>query len=407
MLNNEMQPLIENKLNEMSDTALIDRLSLSRIAVEEISNPDDLDKRGILRNGKSEMKYYTKSGKAFTSLSVKNDFFGKLKAGVNYGKGGLYSSFTTSVKNGFCSNLICNTACDYRKQIEESRKYLAENYGIYANFENALVKQIEINKTFRIGSRIAEYKRPVELIAWNIPGKKRMNIVHDFKEKTEMGFDTETFVITSKSAKKIKDGKTVKSRQHEELVFYGKTEQLEKMIVLSGEYMRVEIRITGTAKIKKMFGTNKFYEITDQCINDFFNSEIKEMITDPYDTWKKQRDKELLKILKSQRKEKHDWVVNTLLVLANKEIKSGVPVILDVSEILPLIDRMGIKDPRRRYKIRENFKKQAEKRANVFCSGDDRKLCEIIHKLQKKTVPPQNGYDAPDICPAGDIEKNA
>lgn len=405
----EKQQAIENKLNEVSCTAMIDRLVLSGVAIQEISDPDDLDKKGILCNGKSKMKYYTKSGKEFTSLSIKDDFFGKLKAGVNYGTGGLYSSFSASVKNGFCSNLICNTVDDYKRQISDTKDYLIGKYGIYADFENAVVNSIEINRTFPINNSITDYKRPIELIAWNIPGKKRMNLVQDFKRKTENGFKTETFVITSRKIQKNKCEKTKKSKRYEELVFYDKTKQLEKIIFLSEIYMRVEIRITGSAKVKKMLGTNRFYEITDQNINHFFNNEIKELIIEPYAAWKEKRDRNLLKLLKSQRSEKHDWVVNTLLILANEELKNGVPFILDVSEIIPLIDKMGIKDPQRRYRIRENFKNQAERRAGVFCNSDDKKLLELLHKLKdtETAVSPQSCNNSLCICQRGDIDKTA
>lgn len=405
----EIQTMTENKVNEFSRTAMIDKLTLSGVAIQEISDPDDLDKRGILCNGKSKMKYYTKSGKEFTSLSIKDDFFGKLKAGVNYGTGGLYSRLATSVKNGFCLNLVCNTMNDYKNQIEETKNYLIGKYGIYAGFENAIVNSIEINRTFPIESGISHYKRPIELIAWNVPGKKRMSLVQDFKRKTEKGFKTETFVITSSKIQKNKCKKTKKSKQYEELVFYDKTKQLEKIVFLSEVYMRVEIRITGSAKIKKMIGTNRFYEITDQDINKFFNNEIKELIIDPYAAWKEKRDKNLLKLLKLQRNEKHDWVVNTLLILANEELKNGVPFILDVAEIIPLIDKMGIKDPQRRYRIRENFKNQAKRRASVFCNNDDKKLLELIHKLKdtESVISSKNCNDALCICQSGDIDKTA
>lgn len=407
MLTEKMQPIIESKVNEFSRTALIDKLSLSNVAIQEISDPDDLDKKGILCNGKSKMKYYTKNGEAFTSLSIKDDFFGKLKAGVNYGTGGLYSSLAASVKDGFCSNLICNTVDDYKRQISDTKDYLIGKYGIYADFENAVVNSIEINRTFPINNSITDYKRPIELIAWNIPGKKRMNLVQDFKRKTENGFKTETFVITSRKIQKNKCEKTKKSKRYEELVFYDKTKQLEKIIFLSEIYMRVEIRITGSAKIKKMIGTNRFYEITDQNINDFFNSEIKELIIAPYAAWKEKRDKNLLKLLKSQRNEKHDWVVNTLLILANEELKNGVPFILDVAEIIPLIDKMGIKDPQRRYRIRENFKNQAKRKADIFCNNDDQKLQELLHKLQDTDISSQGCNNALCIYHSGDIDKTA
>ena len=405
----EIQPVIENKVNEFSRTAMIDKLVLSGVAIQEIDNPEYLEKRGILCNGKSKMKYYTKSGNEFTSLSIKDDFFGNLKAGVNYGAGCLYSSLSTSIKKKFCSNLICNTVDDYKKQIENTKKYLSGMYGIYADFKNAVINSIEINRTFKIDNSITDYKRPIELIAWNIPRKKRMDLVQDFKRKTENGFKTETFVITSRKIKKNKYEKTKKSKQYEELVFYDKTKQLEKIIFLSEVYMRFEIKITGSAKIKKMIGTNKFYELTDQSINDFFNYEIKELIIDPYAAWKEKRDKSLLKLLKSQRSEKHDWVVNTLLVLANEELKNGVPFILDVSEVIPLIDRMGIKDPKRRYRIRENFKNQAKRKADVFCNNDDKKLLELLHKLQDTDTPvsSQSCNDAICICHSGDMDKTA
>lgn len=408
MLTEEMQLIIESKVNEFSRTALIDKLVLSNVDVQSIRDPNELNEKGMLCNGKSRMKYYTKNGEEFTSLNIKDDFFGKLKAGVNYGTGGLYSSFATSVRNGICSNLVCNTMDDYKNQIENAKKYLIEKYGIYVDFENSIVNSIEINRTFQINNGIADYKRPIELIAWNIPGKRRMNLIQDFKRKIENGFTTETFVITSRKIKKNKYEKTKKSKQYEELIFYGKSEQLEKIIFLSELYMRFEIKITGAAKIKKMIGTNKFYKITDQNINDFFHNEVKELIVDPFTIWKEKRDKKLLKLLRSQRSEKHDWIVNTLLILANEELKNGVPLILDVSEIIPLIDKMGIKDSQRRYKIRENFKNQAKRKADVFCNNDDQKLQELLYKLQDiENISSQNNNDVLCISHSGDIDKTA
>jgi len=406
----EQNLILERKIEELSQIAMVDKLSLSGVMIVEIENPDSLEEKGILNKGKSKMKYFTKSGKGFTSLAIKDDFFGKLKAGVNFGNGSLYSNFATSVKNGLCTNLICNTVEDYKKQIGNAKRYLVGEYGVHTDFQDAVVNSIEINRTFRISSSIEGYRRPIELIAYCIPRKKRMNLLQDFKKKTGDGFQAETFVITSRKNTKNQYGKTVKSKQYEEIVFYDKTKQLEKVIFLSGNYMRVEIKVKGAAKIKKMLKTNKFCKLSDQSINDFFDEEIKNLVIGPYADWKQKRNKRLLKLLKSQRDGKHDWVVNTLLVLANEEIKNGVPVILDISEILPLIDQLGIKSSQRKYRIRENFKTQAQKRADVFCNGDSQKLQEILCKLQPKgkgTVSQQPWDDEPKIYKSGDIDKTA
>lgn len=398
----DFRAIIEKKVIELEHRARLDKLSLSGVGIEKIADPEKLEKDGILNNGKSKMKYWTLNGEKFTNLVIKDDSFGKIKAGVNYGKGTLYSTFSTSVKNNFGTNLICNSVIDYRNQIENTKTYLEKVYGVIVNFENSIVNSIEINKTFKIDHSISDYKRPLEVIAWNIPRKKRMNLVQRFDKKTSEGFTTETMVITSKKNYKVKNGKTSKSKQYEELIFYSKTKQIQKLIVLSEEYLRVEIKIVSAAKIRKMLGTNKFYKITDDIINDFFDDEIKKLIIDQYEIWKNKRDKKILKIMKEQRKSDiHNWIVHTLLLLFDEEIQKGVPVMLDIKELLPLIDDLGIDDCKRRYKIRESFKRQAKKRATTFCNDDDTKLYEIIDKLQ--TVSPQSRQ----IYPNGDIVVNA
>ena len=68
MLIGEMQSIIESKVNEFSRTALIDKLVLSNVAIQEIRDPNGLNEKGVLNNGKIKMKYYTKMVKSLPVL---------------------------------------------------------------------------------------------------------------------------------------------------------------------------------------------------------------------------------------------------------------------------------------------------------------------------------------------------
>lgn len=375
---------IENKVDELATQARLDKLSLTNIRLDLIEFPEELEKKSYLINGKNDFKFTTLNGERFTNLSITDDEFGSIKFGINFAKKHEYSKLNTSVKNDIGSNIICNSVQDYQKQLERTKEYLIDQYGIHVDFDDAILNSLEINKTFAIKDDITAYRRVLQLVANNVPKNKKMNQVSIFGKKAD-GLEAETFVVTSRRSRVGKSGKTSKSKQYEELVIYSKSNQIEKIISLQKEFLRIEIKIVSSAKIKKMFGINRFSQFSNEKINEFFNQEVKELIIDPFEKWQENRNEKVLKIMQKQRlQDSQNWVVNTLLTILNEEIKNNVPVILDVSEILPLINQLNIEDKSRRYKIRENFKAQAKKRANVLCNNDHLKMLEIINNLQKK-----------------------
>lgn len=390
---------LEEMVDSLSDHALLDKISLGGAVIEDIENLEELEKLGILTIGENKSaKYTTTSGKQFSNLKIKDSKIDGLKAGVFIVYNGMifpFCNLSISVKNEYRTNLICNTSAQYKQQIEDIKNHLLKNYGITINFDNVFLTSIEINKTFRISENIGNYRRIFNLLAYNIPRAKRMNLVENFNKKSKKGFDIETFVISSKKRSKNKKGKFTQSKKYEEIIIYSKTKQIKKQIFLNDEFIRIEIKIVGRAKIMDLLDTNKFYEITDELINNFFDEEMNILFLKPYQLWKEKRDKKLLKIMKNEREsDKQKWVVKTLLILENEEIKNCVPLLLDINELYPLIDKMDIQNRQRRYKIRKNFETQAKARATALCNGDDMKMNEILSKIS--TMSPHFG-DTPQI----------
>ena len=87
--------------------------------------------------------------------------------------------------------------------------------------------------------------------------------------------------------------KNSKSDRYLLLKIYNKTKALEKIIVLTDSYMRVEIRLIGSERVKRAFHTNRFAELTDEIINAYFDGQMQTMIVKPYRKWQEQQRKYL------------------------------------------------------------------------------------------------------------------
>ena len=74
------------------------------------------------------------------------------------------------------------------------------------------------------------------------------------------------------------------------------------------------------------------------------------------------------------------WQTNVLRIIMNEEVKQKHPLLLDISELLPLVNNLNISS-KRRYEVKKNFVRQAQKFETVLCSEDHKKLQEIMDKL--------------------------
>lgn len=357
------------------NSVAVDKLYLYNIVIVEIKDIEALKEQEIIENTSNKGKYITQSGQMFSKLRITgegiiNSFYAGRSGFGNYCK------LQTSVVNESNKNLFGISIADYKEQIEVIKQILADKYGIIADFRNCKIEQIEINKTILLNHNFAEYYRPIRLIMSQLPYN------FNCKSMYENSNVTNSFYAYSG---KNKENIVAKNKSKNGMIFkvYDKSFALKPAIVLNDTYMRVEFVIFGAEKIKKgtMLGTNIFYELTDEIIQDFYHRQLDRMIVKPLQKYKNTRDTELRTMIIEQKdSDCYHWISNVLRLLQDREIIYRYPYILDISEINSIISTLQL-SKQQKYSIRKSFKAQAEKYETAYCNDDLVKLHEVIDKL--------------------------
>lgn len=367
------------KVQVRENIALVDQIVLSNIEIVHMINIEELIKKNIVELSTNPQTYIMADGHEFSKLTIEKDgVIDHMVAGAIIRSNQLikYCTLSLSVHRD-TGNICCNTIEDYQKILVQVQEHLLCNYGIEISIKNATIKEIEINKTFALAHSYEDYRRVIQVIMHNLPKELsvQMHCSENGKEKIKPG----TFYATS--------SKTGKSDRYTTVKIYDKTSALSAKlnIVLDTSYMRVELRLIGTQRVKRALTTNKLYMITDNMINTCYQRHMQRYIYNRHDKWLKKRDKKLLNLIKQQQDmDIRHWQVNLLRYLANDEIANAYPTLLDVHELFPLLEKLSLTS-KRRYEIRTNFKRHAEKYETVFNQRDDLKLTEILEKLGKPT----------------------
>ena len=370
-------------MNNRENIALIDKCIFSGVLIEDIEDMEKLVKQNLLEINTGKQKYLTKTMKEFSCLSLHDELIDRLKAGVYFKNLNTYGTLQTSIKDNELSNLHCYTVEEYKKFLEKIKKHLLGQYGITVDFSYLGLKQLEINRTFQLNGEFNDYRRDFKLLMAQIPKGSYLTNQAQFKDvSNNKGYVYGTFY--AKSGKK----------QYLELKIYKKKRALLGFVVLSENWVRFELKLVGSAKVKRELETNQFYELTDEKINKWFNKKIKYFFLDPMEKWQQKRDKRLLKLMREQReKQLKNWITNTIGILQDKEIAQDFPELLDVEELLPIIDKLGLK-AKRLYKVKNNFKKRVAQAHSTLNNRDDLKLKEVLDKLRVKEEIETNEADS-------------
>ena len=153
--------------------------------------------------------------------------------------------------------------------------------------------------------------------------------------------------------------------------------------------MRVELTLKDAKTVKGAFKTNLWNELTDEVINEYFNGQMKKLFADPVERWKVQQKNKIVKMMKEKKDKEHHWIGAVLGCLQDEEVLTGIPQLMDVKELLPIVDQVAT--PRRKKRIREQFIRQAQNVQTAFNNRDDEKLQEILTKMM--SVPDWYGSD--------------
>ena len=174
----------------------IDKIKLTNVPIAKIDDPDRLRKDGILIKDKKGQNYMAGSGQEFTRLTVKDKVVDQYVVGYD----SLHAPYTkmelsVKKKNG---NLECNSVADTYSQMLHTQEHLLEEYGIVTDCTDAKISYLEINRTFPLNGRFADYKRVFILLMSRLPKNKGVQI--DFKNIIDNSYVLDEYVATNNSS---------------------------------------------------------------------------------------------------------------------------------------------------------------------------------------------------------------
>ena len=319
-----------------------------------------------------ENLYYLKDGHAFSRLKIVDNYmFGvctvymKCMNGTRF----VYASMDISIGTVRETNFQNQTMEEFKLRLDTIREYLVNKYGVVADFMQATFKNLEINVTLPLKHKFKEYHRVFNLMMYNVVLRNSKPTL-EFKAENKKNAEQEVTGICKKN-------------NCLEVKIYDKARQLREQnkADLSGEYMRLEITLLTTRKIREVFGTNRVYQITNKMIEQYFEKQCRKLLIKPYEKWKKKNREQLKKMMDEHRgKSERNWKANLLKQCSNLEQKNLLPVLLDIDDLLQILketDRHG-----NYQRDRRNLLQQAEL-YTVYLNQDSRKFEEIFSKLQQ------------------------
>lgn len=267
-----------------------------------------------------ENLYYLKDGHAFSRLKIVDNYmFGvctvymKCMNGTRF----VYASMDISIGTVRETNFQNQTMEEFKLRLDTIREYLVNKYGVVADFMQATFKNLEINVTLPLKHKFKEYHRVFNLMMYNVVLRNSKPTL-EFKAENKKNAEQEVTGICKKN-------------NCLEVKIYDKARQLREQnkADLLGEYMRLEITLLTTRKIREVFGTNRVYQITNKMIEQYFEKQCRKLLIKPYEKWKEKNREQLKKIMEEHRgKSERNWKANLLKQCSNLEQKNLLPVLL-------------------------------------------------------------------------------
>lgn len=319
-----------------------------------------------------ENLYYLKDGHAFSRLKIVDNYmFGvctvymKCMNGTRF----VYASMDISIGTVRETNFQNQTMEEFKLRLGAIREYLVNKYGVVADFMQATFRNLEINVTLPLKHKFKEYHRVFNLMMYNVVLRNSKPTL-EFKAENKKNAEQEVTGICKKN-------------NCLEVKIYDKARQLREQnkADLLGEYMRLEITLLTTRKIREVFGTNRVYQITNKMIEQYFEKQCRKLLIKPYEKWKEKNREQLKKIMEEHRgKSERNWKANLLKQCSNLEQKNLLPVLLDIDDLLQIMketDRHG------NYQRDKRSLLQQAELYTVYLNHDSRKFEEIFSKLQQ------------------------
>lgn len=362
-----------------ADTSvLLDKVVIYDFKVLDVRDIVQLQKEDIVMvNEKQKFYVILPSGEFFSSLKIeKASYFDFFQYSVSK-EGRPYGRLEMSVPDDGFHNLNCLSAYQYQQRVKQVRKYLEDQYGIITDFSNSKFKSMEINKTVVINETFDSYRRPLSLMMYLLPGTLRL------KENDFHGKDQHPTKATG-YRKEIQTFEKTSGERGIIIKIYDKSEQLKAKYKIQTlhNYLRYEITLKAPEKVRSALGGNEVFNIMDKQVENYFHDFIQKNLVDPYEEYCRKRDIVLRKFLKKYYAPgSRVWIRDVFLEIDNHEIKNGVPLMLEVEELIEQLGCIKFSSKQTRYAAKKRMQEICESKSDVYGQHDGEKYRELLEKL--------------------------
>lgn len=403
--------------------ALCDKVVINNVHVCDFWDIHNLEQQGIVTVNRSNGAgvIYTDMDEAYSSITLgKCALFDSFKVGT-VNKDGFpytYSRLELSIDRGDGTyNLRCWSIEEVKERLKEIERCLSDEWGILIDTDCSKLKTIEINKTIQLDKPYTSYLRPLSLLFRLLPKGKQKNLreigkiedieVNDPHKTFYAGSEWEEIKVYDKTKqlndKKKKEITTIKREATKEKqvttlerwndIEERATKEILDVHFINKNFLRFELTLE-SKKIKEVFGCNDVSTITDDAINDYCNNFVEKNVVERWETFKKQREKRLKKVIKEEwAKNQSLFVENLLLRAFNEEDVTGLPLVMDVHEIQPLLKSILPKHEQRqrRYRLFTRIVSKCKQNyGEKFVKDDENRMEEIVVKLSQKCSLPSD-----------------
>ena len=359
----------------LSTAPRIDAVTIMDFDIVDIKNLDTLCKRGIVSfNAKLEYCYYTQRHEPYTAVNLIYQECFDMMMYKTSSSGEKIAYMSISIGDPFYHNLYCYSIEQYKTRLEYIRAFLASEYGILIDFTRARFHRIEINMTYVLEEEFKCYQRPLTVIFKAFPKVLRLK-GEDVYSSEPRG---ENNVGHKQSFRRCSGSRGL------EVKAYDKGAELRDRKNIGGfdfsdRLMRFEISLKHQQKIYRAFGTDLVYEVTDQLVYSYYSEFVQSNIADALKKWDKARRKQLCDIVKRcLASGEHNWTEAILLEVADAELQTGLPIILDAKELIDIIEVFQPFTSRQsRYATEQRIKRICREHIPTLLSNDDKRLEEI------------------------------
>lgn len=261
-----------------------------------------------------------------------NVLFNRLTIGVSKGDIGnfLFCYLDISKMGADDTNLIPYTVAGFKAYTDKCLTYIEEHYGIRLEDNNYKGETMEMNVTITLECKFNEYAHLLNLIGDLSTGGRKRYKCYFYKDTDR---EVSGIKLYSKSrSKKIYD----KKRQ------LNKEKEIE--VKIDQEYMRIEDTLLHQNIIVNAFGTCFISDISDEEIKEYMIKSIREDIINPLEKHIEEGNKILKKVAKEEmERDSRKWKRMFLYRAATLKNKKGIPVVVDIKQILDIIKEMNPK----------------------------------------------------------------